>query len=79
MQEAQIYSHDGPIRCRKHRYILTADQSDAEHEGIFSDALKTEAIGKREPRWGWSTGREARATGQLGGPASELASRVGPT
>eukprot|EP00959_Pyramimonas_sp_CCMP1952_P381882 8002567-Pyramimonas_sp.AAC.1 len=21
-QEAQVYSHDGPIRCKKHRYIL---------------------------------------------------------
>eukprot|EP00976_Prorocentrum_cordatum_P014477 289031-Prorocentrum_minimum.AAC.1 len=29
MQEARVYSHDGPIRCRKHGYILTADQSDA--------------------------------------------------
>eukprot|EP00976_Prorocentrum_cordatum_P009478 189312-Prorocentrum_minimum.AAC.1 len=26
--EAQVYSHDGPIRHRKHRYILTTDQSD---------------------------------------------------
>eukprot|EP00976_Prorocentrum_cordatum_P066132 1178184-Prorocentrum_minimum.AAC.11 len=28
-QEAQVYSHDGPIRRRKHRYILTTDQSRA--------------------------------------------------
>eukprot|EP00959_Pyramimonas_sp_CCMP1952_P141054 2952391-Pyramimonas_sp.AAC.1 len=26
-QEAQVYSHDGPIRRRKRRYILTTDQS----------------------------------------------------
>eukprot|EP00976_Prorocentrum_cordatum_P067049 1178565-Prorocentrum_minimum.AAC.1 len=28
MQEAQVYSHDGPIRCRKRRSILTMDQSE---------------------------------------------------
>eukprot|EP00976_Prorocentrum_cordatum_P112760 1195588-Prorocentrum_minimum.AAC.3 len=26
-QEARVYSHDGPIRRRKRRYILTMDQS----------------------------------------------------
>eukprot|EP00976_Prorocentrum_cordatum_P081846 1184574-Prorocentrum_minimum.AAC.2 len=31
---------------------------------------------RRGPRQGWSTGHEARATGQLGGPASELAYKV---
>eukprot|EP00959_Pyramimonas_sp_CCMP1952_P183422 3835103-Pyramimonas_sp.AAC.1 len=31
-----IYSHDGPIRRKKRRYILTADQSDARRAGIFS-------------------------------------------
>eukprot|EP00976_Prorocentrum_cordatum_P041654 844633-Prorocentrum_minimum.AAC.1 len=36
MQEARVYSHGGPIRCRKHRYILTADQSYAGNAGIFS-------------------------------------------
>ena len=36
MQEAQVYSHDGPIRCRKRGYILTTDQSDARSAGIFS-------------------------------------------
>eukprot|EP00959_Pyramimonas_sp_CCMP1952_P120663 2522772-Pyramimonas_sp.AAC.2 len=36
VQEAQVYSHDGPIRCRKRRYILTMDQSDAGSAGIFS-------------------------------------------
>eukprot|EP00976_Prorocentrum_cordatum_P079643 1183639-Prorocentrum_minimum.AAC.9 len=29
MQEARVYSHHGPIRCRKRGYILTTDQSDA--------------------------------------------------
>eukprot|EP00959_Pyramimonas_sp_CCMP1952_P300205 6279400-Pyramimonas_sp.AAC.1 len=28
MQEAEVYAPDGPIRCRKRRYILTTDQSD---------------------------------------------------
>eukprot|EP00976_Prorocentrum_cordatum_P078618 1183194-Prorocentrum_minimum.AAC.1 len=28
-QEAQVYSHDGPIRCGKRRYILVTDQSPA--------------------------------------------------
>eukprot|EP00976_Prorocentrum_cordatum_P010575 211122-Prorocentrum_minimum.AAC.1 len=28
-QEAQVYSHHGPIGCRKRGYILTTDQSDA--------------------------------------------------
>eukprot|EP00959_Pyramimonas_sp_CCMP1952_P300640 6288582-Pyramimonas_sp.AAC.1 len=36
MQEARVYSHDGPIRRRKHGYILTTDQSDAGSAGIFS-------------------------------------------
>eukprot|EP00976_Prorocentrum_cordatum_P112292 1195508-Prorocentrum_minimum.AAC.7 len=39
MQEARIYSHDGPIGHRKRRYILTMDQSDtgsAGSAGIFS-------------------------------------------
>eukprot|EP00959_Pyramimonas_sp_CCMP1952_P126098 2636855-Pyramimonas_sp.AAC.1 len=35
-QEAQVYSHDGPIRRKKRRYILTMEQSDARHAGIFS-------------------------------------------
>eukprot|EP00959_Pyramimonas_sp_CCMP1952_P381864 8002044-Pyramimonas_sp.AAC.2 len=29
MQEARVYSHDGPIGRRKRGYILTADQSGA--------------------------------------------------
>eukprot|EP00976_Prorocentrum_cordatum_P111772 1195424-Prorocentrum_minimum.AAC.2 len=29
------YSHTGPIRCRKHGYIPTPDQSDAGSVGIF--------------------------------------------
>eukprot|EP00976_Prorocentrum_cordatum_P045789 924602-Prorocentrum_minimum.AAC.1 len=36
MQEEQVYSHDGPIGCRKRRYILTANRSDAGRAGIFS-------------------------------------------
>eukprot|EP00976_Prorocentrum_cordatum_P081360 1184372-Prorocentrum_minimum.AAC.4 len=41
MQEAKVYSHEGPIRCRKRGYILltcsiTRDQSDAGNAGIFS-------------------------------------------
>eukprot|EP00976_Prorocentrum_cordatum_P010887 218830-Prorocentrum_minimum.AAC.6 len=36
MKEARAYSHDGPIGCRKRRYILTMDQSDAGSAGIFS-------------------------------------------
>eukprot|EP00959_Pyramimonas_sp_CCMP1952_P334149 6997955-Pyramimonas_sp.AAC.1 len=36
MQEAQVYSHGGPIGCRTRRYILTTDQSDAGSAGIFS-------------------------------------------
>eukprot|EP00959_Pyramimonas_sp_CCMP1952_P067014 1399398-Pyramimonas_sp.AAC.1 len=35
-QEAQVYSHDGPIRCRKRRCIFTTDQSDAGSAGVFS-------------------------------------------
>eukprot|EP00959_Pyramimonas_sp_CCMP1952_P472683 9500455-Pyramimonas_sp.AAC.1 len=35
-QEAQGYSHDGPIRRRKRGYILTMDPSDAGSAGIFS-------------------------------------------
>eukprot|EP00976_Prorocentrum_cordatum_P084622 1185740-Prorocentrum_minimum.AAC.2 len=35
-QEASVYSHGRPIRRRKRRYILTADQSDAGSAGIFS-------------------------------------------
>eukprot|EP00959_Pyramimonas_sp_CCMP1952_P073247 1531145-Pyramimonas_sp.AAC.1 len=31
-----VKSHNGPIRCRKCRYILTTDQSDAGNVGIFS-------------------------------------------
>eukprot|EP00959_Pyramimonas_sp_CCMP1952_P043976 919169-Pyramimonas_sp.AAC.1 len=31
-----VYSHDGPIRRKPHRYILTMDQSDAIRAGIFS-------------------------------------------
>eukprot|EP00976_Prorocentrum_cordatum_P115382 1196000-Prorocentrum_minimum.AAC.4 len=34
-QKTWVYSHGGPIRCRKRRYILTADQSDAVSAGIF--------------------------------------------
>eukprot|EP00976_Prorocentrum_cordatum_P062787 1176855-Prorocentrum_minimum.AAC.3 len=36
MQEARVYSHDGPIGRRKRGYILTTDQSDAGGAGIFS-------------------------------------------
>eukprot|EP00959_Pyramimonas_sp_CCMP1952_P295711 6185027-Pyramimonas_sp.AAC.1 len=32
----RVYSHDGPIRCRKHGYNLTTNQSDAGSTGIFS-------------------------------------------
>eukprot|EP00959_Pyramimonas_sp_CCMP1952_P295049 6171107-Pyramimonas_sp.AAC.1 len=35
-QEAQIYSHGGPIRHRKHGDILTMDQADTGSAGIFS-------------------------------------------
>eukprot|EP00959_Pyramimonas_sp_CCMP1952_P236694 4946587-Pyramimonas_sp.AAC.1 len=28
-QETRVYSHEGPIKCRKRGYILTRDQSDA--------------------------------------------------
>eukprot|EP00959_Pyramimonas_sp_CCMP1952_P080250 1677260-Pyramimonas_sp.AAC.2 len=28
VQEAQVYSHNGPIRHGKRRYVLTTDQSD---------------------------------------------------
>eukprot|EP00959_Pyramimonas_sp_CCMP1952_P259237 5419605-Pyramimonas_sp.AAC.1 len=35
-QDARVYSHDGPIGRRTHRYILTMDQSDAGRTGIFS-------------------------------------------
>eukprot|EP00976_Prorocentrum_cordatum_P100921 1192418-Prorocentrum_minimum.AAC.3 len=31
-----VYSHGGPIRHRKRRYILTTDQSDAGSAGIFA-------------------------------------------
>eukprot|EP00959_Pyramimonas_sp_CCMP1952_P239472 5004849-Pyramimonas_sp.AAC.1 len=34
-QAAQVYSHDGPIRRGRHRYIPTMDQSDAGGAGIF--------------------------------------------
>eukprot|EP00976_Prorocentrum_cordatum_P059543 1175544-Prorocentrum_minimum.AAC.2 len=36
MQEAWVYSHDGPIRHRKRGYILTMDQSDAGSVGSAS-------------------------------------------
>eukprot|EP00959_Pyramimonas_sp_CCMP1952_P467801 9492209-Pyramimonas_sp.AAC.1 len=29
MQEAWVYFHNGPVRCRKRGYIPTMDQSDA--------------------------------------------------
>eukprot|EP00976_Prorocentrum_cordatum_P070915 1180118-Prorocentrum_minimum.AAC.1 len=35
-QKAKVYSHGGPIRRRKRKYILTADQSDTGSAGIFS-------------------------------------------
>ena len=35
-QQAQVYSHDGPIRRRRRGYILMTDQSDAGDAGIFS-------------------------------------------
>eukprot|EP00976_Prorocentrum_cordatum_P102538 1193093-Prorocentrum_minimum.AAC.2 len=34
-QDAWVYSHDGPIRCRMRGYIPTVDQSDAGRAGIF--------------------------------------------
>eukprot|EP00959_Pyramimonas_sp_CCMP1952_P082395 1721613-Pyramimonas_sp.AAC.1 len=34
-QEVWVYSHDGPIRCRKRGFIPTMDQSDAGSVGIF--------------------------------------------
>eukprot|EP00959_Pyramimonas_sp_CCMP1952_P177871 3717558-Pyramimonas_sp.AAC.1 len=34
--EKWVNSHDGPIRRRKHGYILMTDQSDAGSMGIFS-------------------------------------------
>eukprot|EP00976_Prorocentrum_cordatum_P090718 1188227-Prorocentrum_minimum.AAC.2 len=37
-QEARVFSHDGPIRCRKHRYVLTIDQTDTGNAGILSRA-----------------------------------------
>eukprot|EP00976_Prorocentrum_cordatum_P015937 319458-Prorocentrum_minimum.AAC.1 len=36
-QEAQVYSHDGPIRRKKHRYILTTDQSEQEAQVYSHD------------------------------------------
>eukprot|EP00959_Pyramimonas_sp_CCMP1952_P175649 3670689-Pyramimonas_sp.AAC.1 len=33
MQEAWVYSHAGPIRCRKRGYIPTMDQADGKHDG----------------------------------------------
>eukprot|EP00959_Pyramimonas_sp_CCMP1952_P218498 4569983-Pyramimonas_sp.AAC.1 len=36
MQEARVYSHDGPIGRRKRGYIRTTDQSAAGSAGIFS-------------------------------------------
>eukprot|EP00976_Prorocentrum_cordatum_P077344 1182650-Prorocentrum_minimum.AAC.1 len=35
-QEAQAYSHDGPVRCRKRGRILTTEHSDAGSAGVFS-------------------------------------------
>eukprot|EP00959_Pyramimonas_sp_CCMP1952_P252784 5280951-Pyramimonas_sp.AAC.1 len=32
----RVHSHNGPIGRRKRGYILTTDQLDAGHEGIFS-------------------------------------------
>eukprot|EP00959_Pyramimonas_sp_CCMP1952_P189538 3964675-Pyramimonas_sp.AAC.2 len=54
MREARVYSHSGPIRCRKRGYILTADQSDTGSVGIFSEALKTEAV-RRQPLGAYPT------------------------
>eukprot|EP00976_Prorocentrum_cordatum_P016914 340479-Prorocentrum_minimum.AAC.2 len=31
-QTTRVYSHDGPIGRRPRRYILTTDQSDADHK-----------------------------------------------
>eukprot|EP00959_Pyramimonas_sp_CCMP1952_P399285 8366425-Pyramimonas_sp.AAC.1 len=42
MQQARVYSHDGPIRCSKRGYILMTDQSDAVSAGI-----------SRYPKTGW--------------------------
>eukprot|EP00976_Prorocentrum_cordatum_P033845 688894-Prorocentrum_minimum.AAC.1 len=39
-QEARVYSHDGPNRRRKRRYILTTDQSDAGSAGLLSRRVK---------------------------------------
>eukprot|EP00959_Pyramimonas_sp_CCMP1952_P021888 460690-Pyramimonas_sp.AAC.1 len=39
-------------------------------------ATATVAVRRGPPGPGWSTGHEARATGQLRGPASELAYKV---
>eukprot|EP00959_Pyramimonas_sp_CCMP1952_P017611 373653-Pyramimonas_sp.AAC.1 len=36
MQEARVYSHDGPIRRRKRRYNFTTDRLDTGSAGIFS-------------------------------------------
>eukprot|EP00976_Prorocentrum_cordatum_P055996 1129688-Prorocentrum_minimum.AAC.1 len=36
MQEARVYSHDGPIGRRKREYTLTTDRSDAGSASILS-------------------------------------------
>eukprot|EP00959_Pyramimonas_sp_CCMP1952_P008529 178339-Pyramimonas_sp.AAC.1 len=36
MEEARVYSHDGPIIWRRRGYILTTDPSDGGGAGIFS-------------------------------------------
>eukprot|EP00959_Pyramimonas_sp_CCMP1952_P346978 7267265-Pyramimonas_sp.AAC.1 len=59
MQEAQAYSHSGLIRCRKRRYIL---------RGIKNRGHQKKGTPDRGGLQ--STGREARASGKLGGPAS---------
>eukprot|EP00959_Pyramimonas_sp_CCMP1952_P272494 5696945-Pyramimonas_sp.AAC.1 len=41
MQEAWVYSHDGPFRCRKRGYIPMTNQSDA---GNPTAGLDTNAV-----------------------------------
>eukprot|EP00959_Pyramimonas_sp_CCMP1952_P215226 4503276-Pyramimonas_sp.AAC.1 len=39
MQEAWVYSRDGPIRCRKRGYILLTDQADTGNPTAGLDIL----------------------------------------
>eukprot|EP00976_Prorocentrum_cordatum_P004963 97747-Prorocentrum_minimum.AAC.1 len=58
-QEAQVYSHNGPIRHRKWRYIRTTDQSDTLSAGIFSRRTnQTQEV----PLAGVGTGTTTRCT-----------------